>query len=442
MKLSTNAIIDKLAVPTAGYAVYWDDALKGFGVRVTAAGKRTYIYQGRPNGKTRRITLGEHGVIKLDKARSMAATERVSMQEGIDPAEEKRQAKLAAEQAAQAIIANEVQGWTLREIMTKYLTTKRTKHGPLKDRSKKDIERHMDTSFATWADKPIRNITTSLCLERFNYITQFGISVDEKKQRPAPAQANQAFVLLRALCNFAFILTEDDDEPLLPINPVARMFKRQKPNKEEVRTGRIPSDKIGAVWSMLQKRRVDENPETRTSADYVCLLLLTGSRATEGATLTWTRFSAKASTWTIPSAIAKNHNAVTLPMSTVLCDIIDARPRVEKNNHVFASWGKTGHITEARATMDALSAIAGMHLTPHDLRRTFEDIGKACGVDADQRRQLLNHLPSDVHGKHYDNNPDPRILAPAVERIAAWVVEQSKLADAKAAGEHVTEQAA
>lgn len=68
-----------------------------------------------------------------------------------------------------------------------------------------------------------------------------------------------------------------------------------------------------------------------------------------------------------------------------------------------------------------LSAAAGTHLHPHSLRRTFEDVAQLVGVDSDKRRQLLNHLASDVHGAAHANNPDPAVLMPAMEAIGKWI---------------------
>jgi hypothetical protein len=75
--------------------------------------------------------------------------------------------------------------------------------------------------------------------------------------------------------------------------------------------------------------------------------------------------------------------------------------------------------------LERVSEAAGVHLHPHALRRTFEDIASFCGVDGDQRRQLLNHLASDVHGQSYANNPDPLHLLPAVTAVANWITAQA-----------------
>jgi len=43
--------------------VFWDDRIPGFGVRVYPSGSKMYVVQTRHKGKSRRVTLGRHGVI-------------------------------------------------------------------------------------------------------------------------------------------------------------------------------------------------------------------------------------------------------------------------------------------------------------------------------------------------------------------------------------------
>lgn len=50
-----------------------------------------------------------------------------------------------------------------------------------------------------------------------------------------------------------------------------------------------------------------------------------------------------------------------------------------------------------------------------------------CNIDYDKRRQLLNHLASDVHGMAYANNPDPTALLPAVEEIGERISMMSQM---------------
>ncbi len=90
---TTASRVARVATPGKGHSLHWDDELKGFGIRVTAAGAKSYIAQAKVNGKARRGTLGRHGTITADQARRKAKTELGRMAAGTDPAAEKKHDK-------------------------------------------------------------------------------------------------------------------------------------------------------------------------------------------------------------------------------------------------------------------------------------------------------------------------------------------------------------
>jgi Arm domain-containing DNA-binding protein len=57
----TKTVVECLGAPAQGYTLHWDGELRGFGVRVTARGVKTFVLQRRVNGKDRRITIGRLG---------------------------------------------------------------------------------------------------------------------------------------------------------------------------------------------------------------------------------------------------------------------------------------------------------------------------------------------------------------------------------------------
>ena len=65
--------------------VFWDRELQGFGVRVYPSGVKVYVAQSRAGGKSRRITLGRHGVITPGQARRKAAAAIARIKEGESP---------------------------------------------------------------------------------------------------------------------------------------------------------------------------------------------------------------------------------------------------------------------------------------------------------------------------------------------------------------------
>ena len=68
----TDITIRNLKPPERGQKIYRDDTLKGFGVRCSSGGAKTYVLM---HGANRQLTtLGRVGVIKLSDARDAART--------------------------------------------------------------------------------------------------------------------------------------------------------------------------------------------------------------------------------------------------------------------------------------------------------------------------------------------------------------------------------
>ncbi|RLK44530.1 tyrosine-type recombinase/integrase [Cupriavidus plantarum] len=399
--------------PATGYDLHWCSETKGFGLRCTAAGKVTYIVQGRIHGKSARITIGPHGVFTVDQAREVAREHLRSMRLGTDPRE------VAKEEAAAKV--------TLRDVADAYLRDR-----PLKESSKGEIERHVTTTFDAWLKKPIAAITREAVTKRFNEVKTKGLRGDG----PAPAQANQAFSILRALINYAIReYRKPDGSPVLTDNPVDVLYKKWAPLKP--RTRRIPDGKVGAVWSLLsQSRDSAYNRDTLASIDLVMFLMLTGARIGEASALTWDRVNLEEGWWHISDP--KNSNPVWLPLSKQAVDLLTTRQRVKGSPYVFTSWGKSGHLKDPRDTMKKVSEVAGTHLSPHDLRRTFTTIGVAvCGIDLHKIELLTNHVPRGVTARHYLETSHLQYLPPEVQRIADWIVEQGRVAEAVATGANV-----
>lgn len=457
-KKITNADVERFPSSAEDKAkaspVLWDGELKGFGVRYFAATQtRTYFLQFRvKGGKEKHIKIGRHNdPYRVDQARAKALELKVQMVTGVDPVEQQREQQEAKRRRAKL---DEALATTLKQVMEHYIEHKRTKHGPLRQRTKDDIRRHTEVNMADWIDLPVSSITRDMCLGKFIAMSAGG-----------PTQANTTMRYARALFNHAKLMheTPDGQFPILASNPVTAMFRLRKPNVQKPRTRRVPLNKVGAVWLML-RRRADaaRTIHERTAADWVSTMMLTGMRATESGSLKWEQCDMESRTIRLLGDVVKNHNEMLLPMSDTLYEILKARQCLEQNQeaerrrrrtpqtdvYVFATNGiKCPHVKYAPAVMEAVARAAGCsrivegkpkyELSPHDLRRTAEDIAKACKVDADERRQLLNHLASDVHGQAYSNNPDPEVLRPAVNSIAKYVVDASRIAQAQEDGSNV-----
>ena len=66
-------------------AVFWDHELLGFGVRIYPSGARVYVVQTRAGGRSKRVTVGRHGVISASQARRRAALIIARIKAGEDP---------------------------------------------------------------------------------------------------------------------------------------------------------------------------------------------------------------------------------------------------------------------------------------------------------------------------------------------------------------------
>jgi hypothetical protein len=92
MKFTKQSIAD-LALPGGkSDAIWFDDTLPGFGVRLRAGGKAVWIVQYRVGQRQRRETLGDVRKVDLETARTAAKKRFAQVLLGADPQAEKAEA--------------------------------------------------------------------------------------------------------------------------------------------------------------------------------------------------------------------------------------------------------------------------------------------------------------------------------------------------------------
>lgn len=415
----TKSYIDKIEPPETGYKVHWCEEVKGFGIRANAKGRMAFIYQGRIRGpggmKSAVITIGAPPAWTVDQARKKAKALSVDMDNGIDPRETKRAAQAAAV--------------TLSDVATEYTG----RPGKLKERSKQEILRHIDTTLEPWKKKPIASITEDMCRKRYKEILTKGL----RGNGPAPGQANQAFSVLRALINFAMRrYKKADGTPLITHNPVSVLKDDWVTLKE--RTSRIPDTRIGAVWLALEKMREEAYDLTELSGiDMAMFLILTGCRISEANQLTWDRVNLEEGWWHLPDP--KNSNPVWLPLSTQAVQLLETRLRAKGSPFVFPSnRNKDGFIKDPRGVFESISKVAGTRITAHDCRRSFITCGVAqCGLDLIKVELLTNHVPKGVTARHYLETNHLQYLKPEAQKIADFISGRARMVEAASKGDNV-----
>ncbi|HKK67628.1 MAG TPA: integrase arm-type DNA-binding domain-containing protein, partial [Bacteroidales bacterium] len=329
MSKITKKMVDKMEPPAKGQTFVWDTELKGFGVRITP-GSKSYFIQSRANGKTRRMTIGRSDKYTADEARKIARERLRDMSSGIDPVQQKE-----AEKTARI---------TLNEVSESYVRDR-----ALKQNTIRDIHKHLNGVFKDWKNKPIVEITRDDCLMLFR-----------KRSQKSPAQANQAFRILRALLNYAIEVYR----PVITENPVQVLSGAKVWNNIKPKNRKIPIADIGKAWSKLESIKADPTLGIagQSMADAVMFCLLTGARWGEVQKLTWENVNLDAGSWFI--ADPKNKSSVTLPLSTQTADLLENRFRINKNPYVFCSEkSRTGYIGPGRYITDQLAADLNIELS-------------------------------------------------------------------------------
>lgn len=414
----TKTLIDKIEPPAEDYDIYWDDRVAGYGLRVTASGVRSFVAQGRVNGKSVIVTIGRYGLYTEAQARERAQSLLQQMREGIDP-REVRKAKVAS-------------SVTLADVCTAYLS----RPGKLKQSTKDEYQRHVDRVFADWKDKPITAITEDMVRKRHRKLMESGLD----GKRAAPASANAAMVTLRALINFASRQYRGaNGKRLIAYNPtevLADHWAELGDRSERF----IDMDKVGAVWNALTAALTDPRyASARVGIDLTRFILLTGARIDEARSLTWDRVQfddhkPAECLWFLPER--KRGKPIWLPLSSQAVALLKARQQADKGSFVFPSRSKAGHIQGIRSPMELVSKLAGQHLSAHDLRRTFANISQhECNIEKFRTDLLIGHMTNsaDVTARHYLHLVKLSFLHPEAEKIGSWIEAEGK----KAAGANV-----
>ena len=87
----TKSVVDKIK-PVQGkdQVFYRDEQLKGFALRVTSSGVKSFIVETRIDGKVKRMTLGKYGQITAEEARKQAKNVLGQIAKGDNPIAEKK----------------------------------------------------------------------------------------------------------------------------------------------------------------------------------------------------------------------------------------------------------------------------------------------------------------------------------------------------------------
>ncbi len=126
--------------------------------------------------------------------------------------------------------------------------------------------------------------------------------------------------------------------------------------------------------------------------DYLMLLLLTGLRRTEGATLRWADIDFQSKVLTVRAELAKNGSEHRLPLSDYLYELLQRRylDRAD-SEYVFPGQGGTHHMVDSDHVILGVAAKADCPFILHDLRRTFLTVAERLALSYVVLKKLANH---------------------------------------------------
>ena len=404
----TKRTVDAAEAGVGRYVV-WDTELRGFGLRVSSSGTKTYVVRYRPRnlgqaaGK-RYVTLGRHGAITPDEARQNAKKILGSVASGADPARERSEAR-------SAITVCDLIGLFIKE------------HVKAKRKAKTAsgytaiLQSHVVPRLGKRAAEKVKS----------NEIAQLHLSLREH-----PYQANRVLAVVASMYSFAAKrglvpkgtnpvegierFREKSRERYLTTEELARLGQSLRMAETEGLPWYLDADKPKSKHLVREaNRRTILAPEATLA---IRLLLFTGARLREILNLEWRHVDLDRGLILLPES---KTGRKTIVMSDLVIDLLRSCPR----RSAFVITGTSGDRprSDLKKPWRAIKTHAELdEVRIHDLRHTFASIGAGASLGLPIVGKLLGHSQPATTARYAHLDADP------VRRAADLI--GSKLAEA------------
>jgi integrase len=353
----TSLFVESVKPPATGQVDFWDQRIRGFGLRISYAGTKTWMCMYRLGRRQRRFKIGTYPPLTLADAREMARNALADVQKGYDPAEMKRAAVAAG---------------SFGELVNQYMA-----HCEQHNRARTVSEKWLmvrSRLMPIWQHRPAASITRKEIVE---LVTSIG-----------RVRGNRLAALISSIFSYAL------DHEIVSATPAIRI---PKPGVERARERRLTSPEIGILWDSLDS-------ESPTIAGIFRLALLTAQRRGEIAGMRWDELDLDNAWWTLPAKRTKANRMHRVPLVPTAVEIIRS---VQSGPHdlVYVFRGKrvgtpVAHLDRA---LDRVRERSGIDFWLHDLRRTAATIMAELGVPGSTISRVLNHAIPGVTARHYDH---------------------------------------
>lgn len=374
-KLLTDRVVKALPPASRANQITYDTDLKGFGVRVTAAGTKAFIVNYRVDSRERRITIGSYPDWSAAAARKEAISIKRSVDRGEDPMADRHEGRATPKVAFLA-----------QRYLLEYASRK-VPRAQADDKSM--IEKLVLPAIGQ----------TKVDAVSHDDIDQLHRSVSATR----PIRANRMVQLLSKMFNLAIRWG------YCPDNPVKGVRK----NPEDKRMRYLTNAEVQRL-----NQAIEDHPN-RQSADIIRLLLLTGSRRGEVMNAEWDQFDLDSGIWVKPSAHTKQKREHRIPLSKpaieLLRSIRDEAPS-PPSRYVFPSASRDQPQRDIKKFWEGICKTADLRdLRIHDLRHTYASILASAGLSLPVIDALLGHTQPNTTARYSHLFDDP--LREATERV-------------------------
>jgi integrase len=379
----TDKLVKGLERPATGNRIYPDEDVKGFGVRVTAAGAIAFVINYRSAGRERRLTIGSFPDWTVSAARERARELKRRIDVGEDPMAERHRERSAP---------------TVADLAVRYLA----EHAP----------RKRPGSVAGDVSLLDRIILPRLGKLKVEVVRRAEISALHREVTIAtPIRANRLLSLLKKMFNLAIVWELRAD------NPCKGIERNQENRRERYLT---PAELVRLTDALAVHR-------DHASANAIRLLLLTGARRGEALGATWDQFDLEAGVWTKPAATTKQKRVHRVPLSAPALLLL-SEMKAKAGTHeiaLFPGRGENetqGGLKRSWASICRAADIEGLHV--HDLRHSYASFLAGAGMSLPVIGALLGHTQPSTTARYAHLMDDP--LRAATERVGAIVTGAGK----------------
>jgi len=392
----TKRVVDA-AEPQSKDYVIWDDELPGFGLRVFKSGERSYLIQYRSAGRSRRYSIGVHGVWTAELARKEAKIQLGRVAQGDNPAEERQLDH-------RAVTVKELCELYLKDLEAGLVLGKggRPKKATTMVTDTGRINRHIVPLIGTRRVKDLVKADVNKVLKDI-MAGKTRVSVKTKKLRGKANVRGGAGTATRTVGLLGGILTYAVEAGIIENNPAHGI---RKP-KDNVRNRRLKEAEYRTLGAML--REAAKKEKYATTVDIIRQIALTGSRRSEIIGLRWREVDTEASCLRLADS---KEGASIRPIGLPVVEFMEARRKQRGGTYVFQGYGDDnifGSFPNHWEQFFERSALSDV--TPHVLRHSFASIANDLGFTEVTIAALVGHAKGSVTSKYIHTLDTALIMA-------------------------------